>query len=299
MKIEAKEGVSGQGYHLAELGFGPHSDMSQGPRQDGGGAHGTFCSALSVTTPYPPPAPNKATPLLLPAIQGLQDPFNFRGEEGHKLGPESLEFDLNSPVLDDLGSCLSLLCLCFPLCNKRLWETLHSQNKVEEGMKLPAPGCEHILQPCSGLDPPCAPGGEGGDTPSPLLYARGGGTPGPNLSGAPGGPRAHTQLCAQWPCALPGARPRLCAQRPRALPGPHAAPAPAAARWSEEAGGDAAREDARSGTRNPGTAPRSSPLPCRQGSAPPPGRDSLGGVRVGGGKGGSGVLGEVPPPTRP
>ena len=129
-------------------------------------------------------------------------------------------------------------------------------------MKLPSPGCEHILKPCSGLDLPCAPGGVGGDTPSPLLYARGGGTPGPNPSGAPGGPRAHTQLCAQWLCALPGARPRLCAQRPRALPGPHAAPAPAAARWSEEAGGDAEREDARSGTRNPGTLRAQAPCPA-------------------------------------
>ena len=258
-------------------------------------------SAVHCQSPYCTRPPNPATPLLLPAIQGFQDPFNFRGEEGHKLGPESLEFDLNSPVLlDDLGSCLSLLCLCFPLCNKRLWETLHSQNKVEEGMKLPSPGCEHILQPCSGLDLPCAPGRVGGgDTPSPLLYARGGGTPGPNPNGTPGGPRAHTQLCAQWPCALPGARPRLCAQRPRALPGPHAAPAPAAARWSEEAGGDAEREDARSGTRNPGTLRAQAPCPADREALRPPGRGSLGGVRVGGRKGRVRSAGEVPPPTRP
>ena len=118
-------------------------------------------SAVHCQPPYCTP-PNPGTPLPpLPAtIRGLQAPFNFWGKEGHKLGPESLEFDLNSPVLlGDLGSRLSLLCLRFPPCNKGLWETLCSQTKVEEGMKLPSPGFEHTLQPCSGLDLPCAPGG--------------------------------------------------------------------------------------------------------------------------------------------
>ena len=63
MKIEAKEGASGQGYHLAELGFGPHSDMSQGPRQDGGRARHSLCSSLSATILH---APNPGTPLPLP-----------------------------------------------------------------------------------------------------------------------------------------------------------------------------------------------------------------------------------------
>lgn len=157
MKIEAKEGVSGQGYHLAELGFGPHSDS---PRVPGRTVVGSVtpsavhcqppCCTPQSRLPSPPP----------PTIRGLQAPFSFWGKEGHKLGPESLEFDLNSPVLlGDPGSCLSLLCLRFTPCNKRLWETLCSQTKVEEGMKFPSPGFEHTLHPCSGLDLPCAPGG--------------------------------------------------------------------------------------------------------------------------------------------
>ena len=85
-------------------------------------------------------------------------------------------------------------------------------------------------------------------------------------------PWAPTLLCIWRPHALPGPRPRLCAWWPRALPGcapgaprapwaptpavrlaaralpgPRVAPAPAAARWSKEAGGDAARADTRSG----------------------------------------------------
>lgn len=77
-----------------------------------------------------------------------------------------------------------------------------------------------------------------GDPPGPRpCCASGGPTPslGPDTSCAPGAPRAP------W---APTPAVRLAA---RALPGPRVAPAPAAARWSKEAGGDAARADTRSG----------------------------------------------------